>query len=377
MRILMLNNEYPPLGGGQANANKYLMNEFEKYNDLEIDIITSSQDKERIEKTKTGTIYYLNIGKKKKNLHFQSSKELLIYSIKSLRKSLEIIKKKKYDLIVAWSGVPAGFISYLIHKWKNISYIVLLRGSDVPFYEERWKHLDRFIFNWLSPIVWRNARSITALSKDSRELAYKTYNKKKIEVIYNGIDTNEFKPNNNLLRKERRFSILFVGRLVERKGIIYLLKAFVNINKKYPESFLHIVGDGPLMIKLKKFTATNNISKSVKFYGAIQHKELPRIYQMSHVSVIPSLSEALGNVTHESLASGLPVITTKTGAVELIDGNGFIINKRSPEDIQRNIEKLIKNPILRKKMARESRKLSEKMSWQNVANYYYELFIKK
>jgi hypothetical protein len=84
MRILMLNSEYPPLGGGQGNANKYLYEEFKNYNNLEIDIITASVNEKKVEISTLGKIYYLDIGKKNTNLHWQSSKELIIYSIKSL-----------------------------------------------------------------------------------------------------------------------------------------------------------------------------------------------------------------------------------------------------------------------------------------------------
>ena len=78
MKILMLNSEYPPLGGGQATANKYLFEALQNYPQLEIDIITASADKYFEEHGVKGTIYYLDILKNGKNIHFQSVAELLL-----------------------------------------------------------------------------------------------------------------------------------------------------------------------------------------------------------------------------------------------------------------------------------------------------------
>lgn len=372
MKILFFNYEYPPLGGGAGNATFYLLKEYAKIPDIEIDLITSSVDGFRVEKIAPNvTIHYLDISKKG-NLHYQSIKDLLVYSFKLYFYGRRLIRKNKYDLCHAFFGVPCGFIAMKL----KVPYIVSLRGSDVPFYNERFYYLDKFIFKRLSRKVWKKSRAVVSLSNDLIEIARETSKKQPISVIYNGINIDEFFPDAETLKKETTFNILFVGRLIERKGLNYLLEAFINISNKHQNARLLVAGDGPLRDFYAKYVRDMKIEDRVSFLGRVEHSEIAEIYRKCHVFVLPSLNEALGNVTQEALASGLPLITTRTGAAELMDGNGYIINKRSSAEIEESLEALISNEDLRSQMSAKSRKLAEEMSWENTASKYYELYKK-
>ena len=143
MKILMLNYEFPPLGGGAANACFHFLKELTKIKNLKIDLITSSTFSFKKEKFSSNiNIYYLNIGKNKRNLHFQTSKDLFFYSLRAYFFAKKLIKKNNYNLIHAWFGIPSGLIAFLLKK----PYIVSLRGSDVPFYNPRFYWLDKICF---------------------------------------------------------------------------------------------------------------------------------------------------------------------------------------------------------------------------------------
>jgi glycosyltransferase involved in cell wall biosynthesis len=189
LHILFLNYEFPPLGGGAGNATKYLFSEFAKRDGLEIDLITSSTDKFKIEKfAKNICVHYLDIGKKG-NVHYQSNRDLLKYSWKAYFYGKSLIKKKKFNLIHAFFGIPCGYIAMRL----GLPYIVSLRGSDVPFYNSRFAKLDKLVFYRLSRRIWRRARAVIANSEDLKRLAVKTFSGE-IGVIPNGINTSEFKP---------------------------------------------------------------------------------------------------------------------------------------------------------------------------------------
>lgn len=372
MKIIFLNYEYPPLGGGAGNASFYILHEFAKIPDLEIDYVTSSIDKFKIEKISDNiTIHFLDINKKE-NFHFQTMKDLLAYSWKSYWYVKKLTRKNKYDLCHAFFGIPCGYIAMKL----GLPYIVSLRGSDVPFYNNRFRLLDKFIFRKLSRKVWRKAKAVVALSYDLIELARKTSKKQEISVIYNGINTEEFRPDPEMLNQEKTFNILFVGRLIERKGLVYLLKAFNNFSRKYPEARLLIAGDGPLKNSSRELVENNNLQEKISFFGNVKHDKINELYKKSHVFVLPSLNEALGNVTQEALASGLPIITTKTGAAELIKENGYIIRKENSQDIEEGLEKIIQNNNLRQLMSQKSRELAEDMSWEKTARSYFDLYKK-
>jgi uncharacterized protein (TIRG00374 family) len=372
MKVLFFNYEYPPLGGGAGNATFYLLREFAKIPSLEIDLITSSVDRKyHLEKAGANIrIHRLPIGKSKNNLHFQSNRELLVYSWKAFWFSKKLLKTKRFDLALAFFGIPCGYIAMKL----GLPFIVSLRGSDVPFYNRRFYLLDKLFFQRMSKNIWKEATAVVALSRDLVALARKSAPQQEISVIYNGINIQEFRPEPNQLKREKNFNILFVGRLIERKGVIFLLEAFRDLARKRNDLKLFIAGDGPMREMYEKFSRNNNLEKKISFLGVVGHGDIAELYRRCHVFVLPSLNEALGNVTQEALASGLPIITTDTGAAELIKDNGFIIRKESSADIEDRLKKIIGNKNLRETMSQQSRQLAEKMGWDAVAQRYLEIF---
>ena len=364
----MLNFEFPPVGGGAANANYYLLKEFAKEPDLEIDLITtSSNSKYEYERfSKNINIFKLNIDKKV--LYYWEMTEIVLWAWKAYWLSKKLIKEKKYDLCHCWFGWPAGIIGYLLRK--KIQYIVALRGSDVPGYSERLKTLDKLFFKFVSKIVWKNAKAVIANSKNLKELSEKIFNTNNIPIIHNGIDINEFKP----VIDKSIFNILFVGRLIKRKGIIYLIEAFKEISYEYQNCKLTIVGSGPEWEYFERFCKQTEFRTKVEFIETMKHDDIAAIYQNAHLFVLPSLEESLANVILEAMASGLPIITTNTGAAELIDGNGVIVDRKNHKQIKEAIIQYLDNPEMLRKHGLQSRKIAEKMSWKATAKEYINIY---
>lgn len=369
MKILMLNYEFPPLGGGAANANYYLLKEFSKDKDLEIDVITSSVGKFKKSKfSENINLYRLDIGKNKDNLHYQTNKDLLLFSLKALKESIKLNKKNNYDLIHAWFGIPCGFIAMFLHK----PFLVALRGSDVPFYNPRFRVADRYFFKYLSRVIWKKSSSVVANSEGLKTLAKETSPKQKIAVIYNGVDTNEFLPVNRK-KTGKTLRIILVSRLIKRKGINYLLDALSQIKQ---ENFhLMVIGDGNQREHLEKMAKEAGLVNKVSFLGLVSHKSISQYYSQSDLFILPSLNEGMSNTVLEAMASGLPIITTNVGgSKELIKDNGFVVNPRSSEEILDAIKKYLADPSLLIKHGKESRRIAERMSWENVAKNYKSLY---
>ena len=366
----MLNYEFPPIGGGAAIANYYLLKEFINNPNLEVDLVTSSSsNKFEIEQFSNHIrIFKLNVCKK--DSHYWTMSEIARWTWKAYWFSRKLINENNYDLCHCWFGWPPGVIGYLFRK--KMPYIVALRGSDVPGYNPRLKILDKLVFRFISRIICGNAKIVTALSRNLKKLAEKTFSETDIEIIYNGVDVDKFKPMVN--KPNFNIDILFVGRLIERKGIINLLKAFKAVCDEYKNCELTIVGEGPERNYLKNFCKQMKIESSVKFVGAVEYKDIDKMYQKAGIFVLPSLEESLSNVIQEAMASGLPIITTDTGAAELIDGNGFIVEKGGYKQIKKAIVEYISNPELMRKHGQQSRKIAEKMSWGNNAKAYIEIY---
>ena len=360
----MLNYEYPPIGGGASNATYYILKEFTKKNDLEIDLITSSvSDFKIINFSRNIKIHRLNIGKNG-NLHFQSSKELLVYSWRAYWYIKKMIKKNRYDFIHAFFGIPCGYIAMKL----DIPYIVSLRGSDVPFYNERFEKLDRLIFKRLSKKIWEKANAVITNSQGLKELALKTSPKQEIKVIYNGVDINEFMPiKKNKIGKS--IVLISTGRLIQRKGYKYLIEALKGIC----DYKLQLIGGGILKEELEHSAKESNVN--VEFFGNIEHKNIYKYLQKADIFILPSLNEGMSNSILEAMACGLPIIATNVGGnKEIINGNGFIVSKGNIEELKTAILKYFNDKTLIIKHGINSRKLAENMSWKSIADNYYKVY---
>lgn len=370
MRVLMLNYEYPPLGGGAGNATFNLLNEFTKRDDITVDLVTSSAHN-RFEKERRAdniTLYKLPVPKK--SIHYWRMGEILVWSISAYRLCRHLIKVNTYTLQHCWFGWPSGILGYL--NRKEVPYIVGLRGSDIPGYNTRLKILDSLFFGYISKIVWKHAEKVTVLSEDSLKMAKKILDRDYI-IIRNGVNTSDFFP---IFLHKSTIKILTVGRLIERKGIEYTIRGFADIRKNNPGYQVHltIVGSGKLEKQLKDLTHELHIADNVSFLGGVEHEMLPDIYRDHDIFVLSSLNEALGNVTQEAIASGLALITTETGAAELLDGNGFIVKKCDFQDISEKLSILIKNPHLLSRFKKRSVEISERMSWKECADSYLKIY---
>lgn len=366
----MLNYEYPPLGGGASNATYYLLKEFSQIDDIAIDLITSSATNDFEEEKLNNSIHIYKLPVDKKSLHYWTQREIISYSCQAYKYIKKVKKQKKYDLIHAFFGVPCGAIAYRFRK--EIPYIVSSRGSDVPGFNERFS--SQYIF--LKPIirrVWRNAAAVIANSQGLKELALKTDRNAKIDIIYNGVNIEDFSRRDN--RESGDITILTVARLIKRKGIDDLIRAVPAIAKERQNIKLRIIGEGNMENELKSLAQKLEIAKYIEFLGYIPHNEISNYYSSSDIFVLPSKNEGMSNTVLEAMASGLPIITTDTGGTrELINENGIIIPSEDSGAISNAVLRFINDRKLRENMGIKSRKIAESMSWKNVAKEYYRIY---
>ncbi len=383
MRVLFFNYEYPPLGGGAANATLCILREFAKIPDLEVDLVTSAVSNEYKLETMGDRIriHRLPIGKNAQNLHFQSQKDLLVYAWKSYFFGKKLIAQRKaqnlhYDLTHSFFSVPCGFVSLLLKRKYGLPYIVSLRGSDVPGYSERFKAVYAFL-KPLIKFIWREAAAVIANSQGLRELAQETNAKQRVDIIFNGIDTTAFVPNEALQRRDQFIITPGATRITERKGIRYLIEAVGLLVSKYPHIFLRVMGEGDEKEALLELVKKKQLEQCVQFVGRIPREETVPYYQEASLFVLPSFNEGMSNAMLEALAVGLPIIATETGGTaELVtDGvNGFVVAMKNAPDLAEKIEKIMLDEKLAQRMGHASRAIAEKQSWQEVAGQYALLY---
>jgi glycosyltransferase involved in cell wall biosynthesis len=246
---------------------------------------------------------------------------------------------------------------------------VALRGSDVPGYNERLRTLDPLIMTFIARRIWSQAARVVAVSRGLRQLALQTRPGTEIDVIPNGVNVQRFKP--GPAGDSRR--ILFVGRLIERKGVTYLLQAFRGVLAAVPDAELVIVGEGPERARLEARAGALGLS-GVNFLGHLEGDALSTAYSSSAILALPALADAMPNVVLEAMAAGLAIVTTPTGGSEVLCGNGVVVPAADPEALGAALVGYLTDPIRLAEHQRLSRRLAEGMSWAAVAGYYVQLY---
>lgn len=183
-----------------------------------------------------------------------------------------------------------------------------------------------------------------------------------------GVDTEEFSPQGKKadLTSDNDKIILFVGRLDEAKGLPYLLEAFKMLQDKRRDCKLILIGKGELEEAVKEFIKKNNLEGKIEMLGVIPNKDLPPYFRAARVSVYPSITlkrweEQLGTVNLQAMACGVPVVSTKSGAIPeyVPDGKvGILVKERDPEALAKAIEEILENPHLAKKLGEGGRRFT-------------------
>jgi len=200
--------------------------------------------------------------------------------------------------------------------------------------------------------------------------------KKPKAIIPNGIDLKEFNPKVRKIKKflpeqGRRINILFLGRIEERKGLIYLLKAYKILEEKFSNLRLIVVGEGPLKIEMEDWVRKNKL-KNVVFEGKVKEEDVPFYFNTCDIYCSPAIfGESFGIVILEGMACGKPVVAfANEGYKELLTGKkgGILVKNRSYRELAKTLEKLIKNKKLRKKIGKLALREVKEYSWNKVAD---------
>ena len=203
-----------------------------------------------------------------------------------------------------------------------------------------------------------------------------------LQTLSMGVDTStQFSPDPAVSRTDNE--ILFVGRLVEKKGCAYLVEAMPAILRRYPSSRLSIVGSGPEQTALHRQVEHMGIAHAVTFYGAASNAEIPDWYRRATVFVAPSIvtaagdQEGLGLVLVEALACECPVVASDLPAIRdvVMDGvNGLLCQPRDSAELAARIGYLFEHPELRRSMGRAGRQyVQSRFDWTTVSSRYAAL----
>ncbi len=387
LNILMVSHEYPPIGGGGSNACMFLKSEFLRRGHRVTLVTARFGDQPLHERLSAGNvsfsgkdetqeqcmdIYRVKCARKRKE--HCSFTEMLDYVLKAMPLCSSLVKKEEYDICMVFFGIPGGVAGWYLKKRYRLPYIVRFGGGDIPGFQERFKSIYKLVAPFVKQI-WKESSALVANSSGLRDFALAFCDKYNIEVIPNGVDPASFMAEKNEdhdTSKELR--LLFVSRLIERKGLQFLIPRLSEIEKACKRSVtLTVVGDGPYRETLEEMAKESEVSDKVFFEGQKDKKDIPAYFGRSDIFVLPSMREGMPNVVLEAMAGGLPIVMSACeGSKELVDGNGYIAG----DDFAATLIRAINEGNL-SEMGEVSKKRAEEIfSWKNTADRYLELMEK-
>jgi len=374
MRILMLNNEFPPLGGGTATANLMLLREWAEVPDLDIDLVTATTGKAPCLESFAASIRIHKVPLGDVNPHHARNRDLIAYTVKALRVARRLAKEQPYDVVMTWHAVPAGAIALWLRLTRHMPYVIRIGGSDIPGHEARYRWISMALLPLLQ-CIWRLSSGIVVKCETEATKLRRFYRSASCTTIANGVDTQSFHPPTQASRAAE-LRLIIVARLIEHKGHRLLFAAMQTLVEEHAALTLAIVGTGDAEAAYREEVANRGLTPYVTFEGYRPREALPTLYRSADVFVLPSEGEGMSISTLEAMASGLALVITQTGGTrELLEEeiNGLSFAAGDVEALTRHLRRLAADRDLVASMGKASREKSLPFSWTRACRGYTAL----
>ncbi len=284
--------------------------------------------------------------------------------------------RHEFDLVHAHWVVPQGLAAALARRRGSPPMLITLHGGDL-FGLRTWP------LPLLKSKALRASERIAVVSRHMRDVLMRDFKiaSERVAVLPMGVD---LKRRYTVDRSEERVPgrILFVGRLVEKKGVSYLLEAFAEAGRALPDLTLDIAGDGPLRVALERRASELRVNDRVRFLGARTQADIPALFRTASLAVVPSVvadsgdQEGLGLVTIEAMGCGCPVVASDLPAIRDVVQHEVTGRMATPADasaLAQAIQGAFEAPAETAKLAAAARRYVEQhFDWERVASRYAE-----
>lgn len=369
MKINIMFQYIDPTRGGIENTSYYLYKAFsEKY-----DMAGVSRDVEEKYKL-SGVRYY---PRKIKGLRYLFARNNWQY-----KNSKD--KDNTYNLGLTWFNVLGA---YRAKKKYGTPYLCLIHGDDIYFDRANVglsKKFMMYIKRCLARRIIGNANAVCINSKNTQKLLHKTLTHQREIIIHPGINYVDLKCE---WKRKEEFVIFSLGRIVERKGIINVIKSIPELLKVIPKLKYYIAGDGPLKSLYEKYVNENGLENNVFFLGRITEEEKIKYMNLCDVFIMPSIEiedkgtiEGFGIVYIEANMAGRYVVGSNTGGIPdaIIEGvTGHLLEDSKTSTISRDLIEIFNNleKIYTEDLILERKMWAQKHSFENISKQYEKVML--
>lgn len=372
-RLLLVNYEFPPLGGGGGAVTANLAREMAAMG-CSVRVLTSAyaglprrQDIDGYEVLRVPTV---------RRRHDRCSvAEMALAMAGSLVAAPLLARRWRPDLTIAFFGLPGGPAGWLVERLYGTPYLVSLLGGDVPGFAYRGIGLYHALTGGVIRGLWRGACGVIANSDGLADLARRHAPGLPVAVVPNGVDPLAFTPAPGP-RPDGPVRLLLVGRLVHQKAVDVMLNALARLDAA-TRPRLTVVGDGPERAALEALSRNLGLDASVDFAGWVARDRLADTYRAHDVLVSPSRFEGMSLVLQEAMACGLPVVATRIpGSEELVvDGEtGLLVEVEDVAGLAAAVARFGADPGLIRAWGQAGRhRVETRYTWRAAAVAYLTL----
>jgi len=377
MNILLINHEFPPIGGGGGVFTKLLARGLSKLNN-NVFVLTISNKTFQKNISKNLKIIYIKLNRN--NNANVTGIETLNF-INQFRKIIKaIINKYNIDIINPHFIHTSGLSNYL--SFNKVKTIISPLGADI-YDPTRYKKI-RKIMNFIAKQIFKKSNKIILSSKDMYDRTLKIDNsiKNKLKIIPHCINSRLYSNEKSYFLKQKynltnEKIILSVCRLVKRKNLDLSLNIISKLLKNNLNIKYFIVGDGPEKLHLKNQIKFMKLENKVFLLSNIDDKTLIKIYSDSDIFLLPSFHEAFGIAVLEAMASGtVPVCSDIGGWNDFIKNNetGFVCN--NVKEYVERLKFLISSENEFKRISNNAlTKAKTEYDYKIIAKKYYKVMI--
>ena len=299
----------------------------------------------------------------------------VFFLIGGMRRAWMLARQRRYDIVHVHWPMPMVLLGWAARRGHAMPMVTTFYGIELRWVQSRLPFL-----RWLVRRAARTSAQAVAISSyTAREL--RKFADVPIEVIPYTAELPA--PSSPVTARGTDQSILFVGRLIERKGVHHLIRALGTLRERTPARLV-IVGDGPERSPLEALARDTGVGEHVEFRGRVSDEELRRAYAAASAFVLPSVldarqdTEGLGVVLLEAMNYSVPVIASDIGGITDIvqhDRTGLLVPPGDEPALAHALSRVLTDPALSRMLGQAGRqRLHDAFSWAHIVDRWEQVY---